>query len=70
MLHRHCEERSDEATQEPGVGTAIVRPAQLLGCFATLAMTVTYAWLAAFTPRAACAAAKRAMGTRKGEQET
>jgi hypothetical protein len=52
-LLRHCEERSDEATQEPGVGTAIKRPAQFVGCFAALAMGVGYAWLAAFTPNAA-----------------
>ena len=29
-----------------------------------------HAVLAAFLPSAACAAARRAMGTRKGEQET
>ena len=29
-----------------------------------------YAWLAAVLPKAACAAASRAIGTRKGEQET
>ncbi len=30
----------------------------------------SYAWLAAVLPKAACAAASRAIGTRKGEQET
>jgi hypothetical protein len=29
-----------------------------------------YAWLAASLPNAACAAAKRAIGTRNGEQDT
>ena len=29
-----------------------------------------YAWLAAVLPSAACAAARRAIGTRKGEQDT
>ena len=30
----------------------------------------SYAWLAAFLPSAACAAASRAMGTRYGEHDT
>jgi hypothetical protein len=34
------------------------------------AMTTPYAWLAAVLPSAACAAASRAIGTRKGEHET
>ena len=33
-------------------------------------LTKFYAWLAAALPKAACAAARRAIGTRNGEQDT
>jgi hypothetical protein len=48
-----------EATKQSRV------PLTTLDCFASLAMTVeTYAWLATVLPSAACAAARRAIGTR------
>jgi hypothetical protein len=55
---RHCERSdSDEAIQSCFV---------VLDCFASLAMTVfvSYAWPLAVLPSAACAAARRAIGTR------
>jgi hypothetical protein len=35
-----------------------------------VALLGSYAWLAADFPSAACAAARRAIGTRKGEHDT
>jgi hypothetical protein len=59
MLQRsHC---------RPPRGKLISQPA---GTCPSRLIALPYAWLAASLPSAACAAAKRAMGTRNGEHDT
>jgi hypothetical protein len=59
---RHCEERSDEAIQSSTCGSGLLR--RFAPRNDDFAMTVAYAWPLAVLPSAACAAARRAIGTR------
>ena len=68
--NRHCESRRVHAKRGLMTGSETKQSSLNLDCFASLAMTNAYAWLATLAPIAACAAASRATGTRYGDALT
>ena len=65
-----CARSGQNSTRGKISRSALVMASYSTGRAIGIAITGCYAWLAGALPSAACAAARRAMGTRNGEHET